>query len=49
MTAAENLIERDLIATLEDLKYTCCPDIRDRASLEANFRERSSAAAALRP
>ena len=43
MTAAENLIERDLIATLEDLKYTCRPDIRDRASLEANFREKFEA------
>jgi type I restriction enzyme R subunit len=36
----ENLIERDLIAKLEDLKYTYRPDIRDRAALEKNFREK---------
>lgn len=40
MTTTENLIERDLIAKLEDLKYTYRPDIRDRASLEKNFREK---------
>lgn len=40
MTTTESLIERDLIAKLEDLKYTYRPDIRDRATLEKNFRER---------
>ena len=39
MTTTENQIERDLIATLEDLKYTYRPEIRDRAALEAAFRE----------
>src|SRR5690606_10650035 len=43
MTTTENQIERDLIATLEDLKYTYRPDIRDRAALEANFREKFEA------
>ena len=40
MTTTENLIERDLIAKLEDLKYTYRSDIRDRAALEKNFREK---------
>jgi hypothetical protein len=40
MTTTENLIERDLISKLEDLKYTYRPDIRDRAALEKNFREK---------
>lgn len=39
----ENQIERDLIAKLEDLKYTYRPDIRDRAGLEKNFREKFEA------
>lgn len=43
MTTTENQIERDLIAALEDLKYTYRPDIRDRAALEANFREKFQA------
>jgi type I restriction enzyme R subunit len=43
MTTTENLIERDLIAKLEDLKYTYRPDIRDRAALEKNFREKFEA------
>jgi type I restriction enzyme R subunit len=38
MTTTESLIERDLIEKLKDLKYTYREDIRDRASLEANFR-----------
>jgi type I restriction enzyme R subunit len=38
MTIKENQIERDLISKLEDLKYTYRPDIRDRATLEKNFR-----------
>jgi hypothetical protein len=38
MTTTENLIEQDLIEKLRDLKYIHRDDIRDRASLEANFR-----------
>jgi type I restriction enzyme R subunit len=40
MTTTENQIELDLIAKLGDLKYTYRPDIRERAALEANFREK---------
>lgn len=40
MTKNENRIEQDFIAKLGELKYTCRPDIRDRAALEANFREK---------
>ncbi len=40
MTTTENLIERELIAKLEDLKYVYRNDIRDRAALERNFREK---------
>jgi type I restriction enzyme R subunit len=39
----EHEIERDLISRLADLKYTYRPDIRDRARLEANFREKFEA------
>jgi type I restriction enzyme R subunit len=35
----EDKIERELIEKLGDLKYTYRPDIRDRATLEANFRQ----------
>lgn len=35
----ENKIERDFITKLEALKYRFRPDIRDRLSLEANFRQ----------
>ena len=35
----ENQIEGRLISKLSDLKYTYRPDIRDRLSLEKNFRE----------
>ena len=38
MTTAESQIEHDLIKKLDDLKYTCRPDIRDREALEKNFR-----------
>ena len=38
ITTHENDIEQGLIAKLCDLKYTYRPDIRDRASLEQNFR-----------
>ena len=39
----EGQIEDALIATLGDLKYTHRPDIRDRAALEANFRQKFEA------
>ncbi|WP_300455178.1 type I restriction endonuclease subunit R [Accumulibacter sp.] len=40
MTSSERRLEEDLIAQLEELKYGYREDIRDRATLEANFRER---------
>jgi type I restriction enzyme R subunit len=40
MTTTENQIEQNLIAKLTDLKYTYRPDIRDRDTLEKNFREK---------
>ena len=43
MTATENQIEKDFIEKLEQLKYTYRPDIRDRQSLENNFREKFEA------
>ena len=39
----EQQIEQDLICTLEGLKYNYRSDIRDRANLEANFREKFEA------
>jgi type I restriction enzyme R subunit len=39
----EQQIEDSLIAKLTDLKYTYRPDIRDKASLEKNFREKFQA------
>jgi len=36
---SENQIEMAFIQKLQDLKYIYRKDIRDRASLEANFRE----------
>ena len=36
----EQQIEQDLITKLEDLKYIYRPDIRSRAALEQNFREK---------
>jgi type I restriction enzyme R subunit len=39
----EGDIESDFIGKLENLKYTLRPDIRDRARLEANFREKFEA------
>jgi len=39
----EHEIEQALISKLEGLKYTCRPDIRDRAGLEKNFREKFEA------
>lgn len=43
MTTSEQQIEHELIAKLSDLKYSYRPDIRDRAALEANFREKFEA------
>lgn len=40
MTIKEAQIEDKLIAKLSDLKYTYRPDIRDKESLEQNFREK---------
>jgi len=40
MTTAESQIEQNLIAKLGELKYTLRPDIRDKATLEQNFREK---------
>jgi type I restriction enzyme R subunit len=39
----ENQIEESLIGKLTDLKYTYRPDIRDRDSLELNFRKKFEA------
>lgn len=39
----EQAIENAFIAKLRDLKYTHRPDIRDRATLEANFRQKFEA------
>ena len=43
MTTTERQIEHDFIAKLRDLKYTYRPDIRDRAALEDNFRQKFDA------
>lgn len=40
---SEQKIEQELIGKLADLKYTHRPDIRDRAALEENFREKFEA------
>ncbi|WP_333689236.1 type I restriction endonuclease subunit R [Methylococcus capsulatus] len=40
MTTTESQIEQDFIEKLQGLKYTYRPDIRDRAALERNFREK---------
>ncbi len=39
MQVREATIEQELIDKLGELKYTLRPDIRDRAALEANFRQ----------
>ncbi len=39
----EQQIEQDLIKKLSDLKYVYRSDIRDRAALEQNFREKFEA------
>ena len=43
MTTPERELEESLIEKLRDLKYGYRPDIRDRATLEANFREKFEA------
>ncbi len=43
MLATESQIEKDLIQKLVELKYAYRPDIRDRESLEANFRQKFEA------
>jgi len=40
VTTAERELEEELIAKLRELKYSYREDIRDRAGLEANFREK---------
>ena len=40
MTTPERELEESLIAKLQDLKYEYRPDIRDRATLEANFKKK---------
>ncbi|MCY4461120.1 MAG: type I restriction endonuclease [Albidovulum sp.] len=39
----ESRLEEDLVTKLRELKYEYRPDIRDRATLEANFREKFEA------
>jgi hypothetical protein len=43
MTSPESQLEEELIAKLVGLKYEHRTDIRDRASLEKNFREKFEA------
>jgi len=43
MTSTERQLEDELVAKLRDLKYEHRPDIRDRAALEQNFREKFNA------
>ncbi|MCF8247291.1 MAG: type I restriction endonuclease subunit R [Saprospiraceae bacterium] len=43
MATKESQIELSLIQKLTDLKYTPRPDIRDRAALEQNFRQKFQA------
>lgn len=40
MQVRESTIEQELIEKLGELKYTLRPDIRDRAAMERNFREK---------
>jgi type I restriction enzyme R subunit len=40
MTSPERQLEEELISKLEELKYSYREDIRDRATLEENFREK---------
>jgi len=43
MSLRESQIEQKLINKLEDLKYTYRPDIRDKVTLEQNFRDKFEA------
>ena len=43
MTLKESQIEQHLIDKLGELKYTVRPDIRDKAALEQNFRDKFEA------
>lgn len=43
MTSPERTVEEELLAKLRDLKYEYRADIRDRAALEKNFREKFQA------
>ena len=43
MITPESDLEESLVTKLRDLKYEYRPDIRDRAKLEANFREKFEA------
>ena len=43
MITPERHLEESLVTKLRDLKYECRRDIRDRAKLEANFREKFEA------
>lgn len=43
LSKPERDLEEALVAKLQDLKYEYRPDIRDRATLEANFREKFEA------
>ncbi len=43
ITTPERQLEETLITKLQDLKYEYRPDISDRATLEANFREKFEA------
>ncbi|KLD80109.1 hypothetical protein ACFOPN_21485 [Xanthomonas hyacinthi] len=43
MHIRESAIEQELIAKLDELKYTLRPDIRDRKSLECNFLDKFDA------
>ena len=43
MTTPERELEESIIERLQDLKYEYRPDIRDRATLEANFRQKFEA------
>jgi type I restriction enzyme, R subunit len=40
MTSSERILEGELISKLKELKYSYRENIRDRATLEANFREK---------
>ena len=40
MTSSERILEQELISKLQELKYSYRGDIRNRSTLEANFREK---------